>query len=111
MSIKMNDVKITMETVRMFKRIMRPVAEEGIIPLPEFNEVISQLTSLAEHGNPKPVIIPRLIDMKEASEILGIGLSNFKRLEAEGAFPFRRKMVGSSVRYRNTDLYEFLLSA
>ena len=77
----MNDVKITMETVRMFKRIMRPVAEEGIIPLPEFNEVISQLTSLAEHGKPKPVIIPRLVDMKEASEILGIGLSNFKKLE------------------------------
>ena len=106
----MNDVTISLETVRMFKRIMRPVAEEGIIPLPEFNEVISQLTSLAEHGKPKPVIIPRLVDMREASEILGIGLSNFKKLEGENAFPFKRKMVGTSVRYRNTDLYEFLLS-
>lgn len=106
----MNDVQISMATVRMIKRVMRPIAEEGIIPLAEYNEAISQLVSLTEHGNPKPVIIPRLIDMKEASEILGIGLSNFKRLEAEGAFPFRRKMVGSSVRYRNTDLYEFLLS-
>lgn len=106
----MNDVTISLETVRLFKRIMRPVAEEGIIPLPEFNEVISQLTSLAEHGKPKPVIIPRLVDMKEAATILGIGLSNFKKLEGENAFPFKRKMVGSSVRYRNTDLYEFLLS-
>ncbi len=106
----MNDVTISLETVRMFKRIMRPVAEEGIIPLPEFNEVISQLTSLAEHGKPKPVIIPRLVDMKEAATILGIGLSNFKKLEGEKAFPFKRKMVGTSVRYRNTDLYEFLLS-
>ena len=106
----MNDVTISLETVRLFKRIMRPVAEEGIMPLPEFNEVISQLTSLAEHGKPKPVIIPRLVDMKEASEILGIGLSNFKKLEGENAFPFKRKMVGTSVRYRNTDLYEFLLS-
>ena len=106
----MNDVTISQETVRLFKRIMRPVAEEGIIPLPEFNEVISQLTSLAEHGKLKPVIIPRLVDMKEASEILGIGLSNFKKLEGENAFPFKRKMVGTSVRYRNTDLYEFLLS-
>ena len=104
----MNDVTISLETVRMFKRIMRPVAEEGIIPLPEFNEVISQLTSLAEHGKPKPVIIPRLVDMKEAATILGIGLSNFKKLEGENAFPFKRKMVGTSVRYRNTDLYEFL---
>ena len=105
----MNDVTISLETVRMFKRIMRPVAEEGIIPLPEFNEVISQLTSLAEHGKPKPVIIPRLVDMKEAATILGIGLSNFKKLEGENAFPFKRKMVGTSVRYRNTDLYEYLL--
>ena len=106
----MNDVTISLETVRLFKRIMRPVAEEGLIPLPEFNEVISQLTSLAEHGKPKPVIIPRLVDMKEAATILGIGLSNFKKLEGENAFPFKRKMVGTSVRYRNTDLYEFLLS-
>lgn len=89
---------------------MRPIAEEGIIPLPEYNEAISQLTSLAEHGKLKPIIIPRLVDMKEAAEILGIGLSNFKRLECENAFPFKRKMVGSSVRYRNTDLYEYLLS-
>ena len=87
---------------------MRPIAEEGIIPLSEYNEAISQLASLAEHGNQKPVIIPRLVDMKEAAEILGIGLSNFKKLESENAFPFKRKMVGSSVRYRNTDLYEYL---
>ena len=46
----MNDVSISMATVRMFKRIMRPIAEEGIIPLAEYNEAISQLTSLAEHG-------------------------------------------------------------
>lgn len=107
--IIMNDIQISMTTVRMIKRIMRPIAEEGIIPLPEYNEAISQLTSLAEHGKQKPVIIPRLVDMKEAAEILGVGLSNFKRLEAENAFPFKRKMVGSSVRYRNTDLYEYLL--
>ena len=110
MSKYMNEIIISMETVRMFKRIMRPIAEEGVIPLPEYNEAISQLTSLAEHGKPKPLLIPRLIDMKEAAELLGIGLSNFKKLESEGAFPFKRKMVGSSVRYRNTDLYEFLLS-
>ena len=106
--MRMNDVRISMETVRMFKRIMRPIAEEGIIPLPEYNEAISQLTSLAEHGTLKPVISPRLLNTKEAAEILGIGLSNFKKLESEGAFPFKRKMVGTSVRYRNTDIYQFV---
>jgi len=106
----MNDVNVSLETVRMFKRIMRPVAEEGIISLPEYNEAIAQLTSLAEHGTLKPVIVPKLIDQRAAAELLGIGLSNFKKLESEGAFPFRRKMVGSSVRYRNTDIITFICS-
>ena len=104
----MNQIAISMNTVRLFKRMMRPVAEEGIIPLPEYNEVISQLVSLAEHGTLKSAVVPKLIDQREAAEMLGIGLSNFKKLEAEEAFPFKRKMVGSAVRYRNTDITEFI---
>jgi len=92
----------------MFKRIMRPIAEEGIISLPEYNEAISQLISLAEHGTLKPIIVPRLITQKETAEMLGIGLSNFKKLESEGAFPFKRKMIGSAVRYRNTEVAEYI---
>ena len=64
----MNEVNVSLETVRMFKRIMRPVAEEGIISLPEYNEAISQLTSLAEHGTLKPVIVPKLIDQRSAAD-------------------------------------------
>ena len=106
----MNEISISMETVRMFRRIMRPIAETGIISLAEYNECISQLTSLAEHGILKPIITPRLIDQKSAAELLGIGLSNFKRLEADGAFSFKRKLVGSSVRYRNTDVIAYICS-
>ena len=58
----------------------------------------------------KPIITPRLIDQKSAAELLGIGLSNFKRLEADGAFSFKRKLVGSSVRYRNTDVIAYICS-
>lgn len=104
-------VRISMTTVRFFKRIMRPVAEEGIISLPEYNEAISQLTSLAEHGIPKPAVIPKLLDQQEVAEMLGISHSNFKKLEAEGAFPFKRKMVGSAVRYRNTDVIDYIISS
>ena len=107
----MNETNISMETVRMFRRIMRPIAETGVISLAEYNECISQLTSLAEHGTLKPAIVPRLIDQRSAAELLGIGLSNFKRLEADGAFSFKRKMVGSSVRYRNTDVIDYIYSA
>ena len=107
----MNKIDISMKTVRFFKRIMRPIAEEGIIPLAEYNEAISQLTSLAEHGTPRPAVIPKLLDQREVAEMLGIGLSNFKKLEAEGAFPFKRKMVGSSVRYRNTDVVDYICTS
>ena len=106
----MNEIPITMNTVRYFKRIMRPLAEDGIIPLPEYNEAISQLTSLAEHGCRKPVILPKLVDQRQAAELLGIGYSNFKKIEANGAFPFKRKMVGHAIRYRNTDIYDYINS-
>ena len=43
--------------------------------------------------------------------MLGISHSNFKKLEAEGAFPFKRKMVGSAVRYRNTDVIDYIISS
>ena len=106
----MNEIPITMNTVRYFKRIMRPLAEDGIIPLPEYNEAISQLTSLAEHGCRKPVILPKLLDQRQAAEMLGIGYSNFKKIEASGAFPFKRKMIGHAIRYRNTDIYDYIYS-
>ncbi len=105
----MNEIKITENTVRLIRRILRPIAEEGVIPLPEYNEVVSQLTSLAEHGTLKPAILPKLIDQREAAEMLGISHSNFKKLEAEGVFPFPRKMVGSAVRYRNTEIMDYVL--
>ena len=88
-----------METVRMIKRIMRPVAETGIIHLAELNECIAQLTSLAEHGKPKAEIIPRLVDMREAATILGIGLSNFKRLESICYIKIKGKVVSVSILY------------
>ena len=32
-----------------------------------------------------------------------------RALEKEGAFPFRRKLVGNkTVRYRNTDIYDYI---
>lgn len=107
----MNTTQISMQTVRYFKRIMRPIAEDGIIPLPEYHEAISQLTSLAEHGTPKPLVVPKLVDQREAAEMLCISHSNFKKLEAEGAFPFQRKMVGSAVRYRNADIIDYIFSS
>lgn len=107
----MNNIEISQKTVRMFQRVMLPIAQEGVISLPEYHEAIAQLTNLAKNGTLKPLITPRLVDQKEAAEMIGVAYSNFKKLEAEGAFPFKRKMVGSSVRYRNTDIIDFILSS
>ncbi|UKI31432.1 MAG: hypothetical protein L6W00_27235 [Lentisphaeria bacterium] len=90
----MNTTQISMQTVRYFKRIMRPIAEDGIIPLPEYHEIISQLTSLAEHGTLKPTVVPKLIDQREAAEMLGIGLSNFKKARRGGGVPVQTQDGG-----------------
>ena len=57
-----------------------------------------------------PAIVPKLIDQTEAATMLGISLANFKKLEREDAFPFKRRMVGSAVRYRNTDVIAFIMA-
>ncbi|MDX9980568.1 MAG: helix-turn-helix domain-containing protein [Lentisphaeria bacterium] len=57
-----------------------------------------------------PPIVPKLLTFEEAGDMLGISYSSFKKLEKEGHFPFKRKMVGTSVRFRNLDLLEFMLT-
>jgi len=103
-------VIIRPQTVKLLSRFIHPLTEEGLIPVPEANEILSQLKHLAEKGDLMPVIIPKLIDQTEAATMLGISLANFKKLERENAFSFKRKMVGSAVRYRNTDVIAFILT-
>ena len=100
---------------------MRPVAEEGIISLPEYNEAISQLTSLAEHGVPKAVVTPKLLDQREVAEMLNISHSNFKKLEhqpqqfqktrSRGCFPIQKengRLSSAIPQYRCSELHQFL---
>ena len=97
------------KTVKLISRFLRPLTEEGLISVPEQNEIIAQLKHLADRGEPMPVVVPKLIDQTEAATMLGISLANFKKLEREGAFSFNRRMVGSAVRYRNTDVVNFIM--
>ena len=102
--------KIRPNTVKLIAKILHPLAENGVLTIPEEREIIAHLTYLAQKGEELPAIMPKLIDQKEAAEMLGIGFSNFKKLEKSNAFPFKRRMVGTSVRYRNTDIIKFILS-
>ncbi len=101
---------IRRRTVKLIATLLRPFSGEGVITAAEEKEIIANLHHLAEKGTLKPMIVPKLIDQKEAAEMLGIGHANFKKLESEKRFPFRRKMVGSSVRYRNLDVLEYIMS-
>lgn len=105
----MNNI-IRLKTVKLLTRFIKPLTEEGLITVPEQNEILAQLKNLAEKGTQMPAVAPRLIDQAAAAEMLGIGISNFKKLEKEGAFPFSRRMVGSAVRYRNTDILQYIMS-
>lgn len=98
------------QTVKLISKLIHPLTESNLISVPEYHEIVAQLRHLAAKGKPLPTVIPKLIDQTEAATMLGISLANFKRLEREGYFPFKRKMVGTSVRYRNTDIVHYLLA-
>ncbi len=96
------------QTVTLIGKLLHPLTESNLIPFSEYREIITQLKSLATKGQPLPEIAPKLVDMKEAADMLGISLASFKNLEAE--FPFKRKLVGHSVRFRNTDIIRYIVA-
>jgi len=104
----MNNIRL--KTVKLLGRIMQPLAEEGVISVPEMNQILSNLKHLANKGELLPPVQPRLIDQREASEMLGISLANFKKLEKEGAFSFQRRPLGAAVRYRLLDVITFIMA-
>ncbi|OQA87835.1 MAG: hypothetical protein BWY31_00489 [Lentisphaerae bacterium ADurb.Bin242] len=101
---------IRLKSVNLIAKLLHPLAENGVLSIPEEREIIAQLRNLAKNGEPIPEVLPKLIGQPEAAEMLGLSLANFKKLERSEYFPFRRKMIGTSVRYRNTDIVKFVLS-
>ena len=96
-------------TVKLVARILKPFVDEGVILVSEEQEMLKNLRHLAEKGSLAPVIVPKLVDQREAAVMLGIGYSNFKKLEKDGVFPFKRRMISSAIRFRNTDIIDFIM--
>ena len=95
-------------TARLVARLVAPLTDSGLVTLSEFDQIVSALRGLAKRGKSSS-IPPRLVDGKKAAEMLGISYSQFRTLEAEGEFPFKRRLVGSkTVRYLNTDLLAYM---
>ena len=101
---------ITVATVNLISKLLQPLAELGTLSMVEKREIVTQLRNLAKEGKPVPTVVPKLITQVEAAEMLGLGLSNFKKVERKGELPFKRKQIGKAVRYRNTDIVNFILS-
>lgn len=96
------------QTVMLIGKLLHPLTESNLIPFPEYREIVAQLKSLAAKGEPLPEVVPKLIDMREAAQMLGVSLANFKKQEP--LLPLKRKMVGHAVRYRNTDIIRYILA-
>ena len=97
-------------TVKLIGRILQPISETGTITYPELNKIMSNLRNLAQKGELLPDVIPKLIDQRDAAQMLGIIFAHCRNLEREGYFPFKRRMVGTAVRYYNTDIQKYILS-
>ena len=97
------------QTVKLIGRLISPLMDYGLVTNTEYNVIISNLSYIAKHGKPMPEIKLRLISGKEAAEMLSISYSQFRSLEKEGVFPFKRRNVGNkTVRYKNTDIIEYM---
>jgi len=102
----MNPIRI--KTVKLISRLLQPLTEEAVLSVPEKNAIVQNLKYLAEHNTLAPAIQPRLVDRTEACQLLGLSLSNFKRIETANGFPFHRKQLAGAVRYRLTDIVEYI---
>ena len=107
---KLTKVPVRNTTVKLIGRILQPISETGTITYPELNEIMSNLRNLAQKGELLPGVIPKLIDQRDAAQMQGISFAHFRNLEREGFFPFKRRMVGTAVRYYNTDIQKYILS-
>ena len=106
----MKATAIRPKTVSLIGKLIGPWVDEGIITVAESREILSNLRYLSKRGALLPVMQPKLLNQEQAADMLGISRSNLKKMEAEGKLPIKRKCVGTSVRYVNTDIIEFMLS-
>ena len=103
-------LRLRLQTVQLTCRLLAPLMDSGLVMAGELTIIRKNLTTLAKTGELAPVIAPKLLTPQEAAEMLAISYSQFRALEKEGAFPFRRRMIGNkTVRYLNTDLIDYLV--
>lgn len=105
----LNHSKLRPQTVKLTCRLLAPLLDSGLVTAAEYSIIQKNLNSLVKNGELQPAMPIKLMTPQETAEMLGISYSQLRILEKEGAFPFRRKLVGNkTVRYRNTDIYDYI---
>ena len=100
--------KLRMKTVQLVKALLKPLMNNSIIEYNEYQTIAATITDLAQNGKPASSVELRLLTQQDVADRLNIALSNFQKLESEGLFPFKRVMIQKSVRYRSTDIDEYM---
>lgn len=106
------ETSIRPSAITLIAKFIRILSHEGLIYVSEEQEILSNLRHLSKTGDLLPKIVPKLIDQRTAAEMLGLSYSNFRKLESSGYFDpyFKRKNVGTAVRFRNTDIVKFMMN-
>ena len=101
--------KLRPSTVPLACRLLAPLLDSGLVMPGELSVIRKNLLALAKTGELAPAVFPKLIPGQEAAEMLAVSYSQFRALEKEGVFPFRRRLIGGkTVRYLNTEIIDYM---
>lgn len=98
------------ETVKLIKDLLKPWVERDVVTAEEATLLTAQMKAIKSTGGIVEPVVPKLLDQDEVSQLLGMGKSQFRKLEKEGCFPFKRKTMGTSVKYRNIEVYHYIMA-
>ena len=105
----MNSEQLRPCTVSLVKRLLVPLMTYGVVTNKELQLITENLAHLAKHGTPQPAIPPKLITGQEAADLMSISFSQFREMERNHEFPFKRRSIGKrTVRFLNTDVIKFI---
>ena len=96
-------------TAKLISRLASVLLDSGSLTQCEYDVIKRNLNSLAKTGELALPIESKMLTPQEVAELLAISYSQFRALEKENVFPFKRVMIGSkTVRYRNSDVIKYI---
>ena len=101
--------RVRLQTVSLTCRLLAPLLDSGLVLSSEYNTIKRNLHALAKTGELALPIESKLLTPQEVAGMLAISYSQFRALEKENVFPFKRMMIGNkTVRYRNSDVIRYI---